>query len=176
LNGGRIHHSDSSNFVKMKTTAQPTLIELLTCFRLGEITAEIECRPSSSELLTTIKESIKDIRNQYSLEEINKLAVITSARDAYKKTGNDPSRYRPSAEALLRRIVKGSDLYMINNTVDTLNLVSIQSGYSIGGYDRDKLDGVIEIGIGSKDEGDICYENHFSRTDRTVAIFTGFVI
>jgi len=57
-----------------------------------------------------------------------------------------------SSEALLRRIVKGSDLYYINNVVDQLNLVSISTGYSIGGYDADKIEGNVEFGIGRLNE------------------------
>jgi len=70
----------------------------------------------------------------------------------YRKIGKDPSRYRPSAEALLRRVASGKGLYKINNVVDLLNLVSIDSGFSIGGYNAAKINGDIQLGIGRKDE------------------------
>jgi DNA/RNA-binding domain of Phe-tRNA-synthetase-like protein len=66
--------------------------------------------------------------------------------------GKDPSRYRPSAEALTRRVVNGKGLYWINNVVDLLYLVSLESGFSIGGYDAEKIEGDVWFGIGKEDE------------------------
>ena len=64
---------------------------------------------------------------------------------AYKRLGKDPNRYRPSAEALRRRILRGLPLYKIDTLVDIVNLVSIRSGYSIGGFDADKIVGGLEL-------------------------------
>lgn len=63
-------------------------------------------------------------------------AEVLATRRAYKALGKDPSRYRPSAEALLRRIGQGKGLYRVNSAVDANNLVSIETGCSIGLYDR----------------------------------------
>lgn len=136
----------------MKILIQKELMRLLNSLRLGVISAEIRCKSSSNKFREKIENAVVEIRNQVNLDEIKSLEVIASARDAYKIIGNDPNRYRPSADALLRRIVKGSDIYRINNVVDTLNLISIQSGFSIGGYDIDKIEGDIELGIGKKNE------------------------
>jgi DNA/RNA-binding domain of Phe-tRNA-synthetase-like protein len=57
-----------------------------------------------------------------------------------------------SAEALLRRTVQGKELYRVNNVVDLLNLVSVSTGFSIGGYDAGKIDGAVVFGIGHADE------------------------
>jgi DNA/RNA-binding domain of Phe-tRNA-synthetase-like protein len=128
------------------------MLAQLKSLRIGTLLADVVCHPSSDKLAGLIREAVEKIRDQYNLSDINKLEVIASARNAYKKCGNDPNRYRPSADALLRRIVKGSDLYKINNVVDVLNLVSIRSCFSIGGYDRVKLKGDIELGLGQKGE------------------------
>ncbi|WP_372646180.1 B3/4 domain-containing protein, partial [Ancylomarina sp.] len=86
--------------------------------------------------------------------------------DGYRRVGKDPNRYRLSAESLLRRIVNGKGLYKINNVVDLLNLASIKSGFSIGGYNADKIEGAIKMGLGQADEayegigrGDLNIEN-----------------
>ncbi len=136
----------------MKILIQEELMNLLHSLRLGVITAGIKCEPSSNKFRKKIENTVIEIRNQLNLDEIKNLEAVASARDAYKKIGNDPNRYRPSADALLRRIVKGSDIYRINNVVDALNLISIVSGFSIGGYDADKIEENIELGIGKKDE------------------------
>lgn len=67
--------------------------------------------------------------------------------------GKDPNRYRPSAEALCRRIVRGLPLYQIDTLVDIINLVSIRTGYSIGGFDAHKIKGdTLTLGVGMPDE------------------------
>ncbi len=77
---------------------------------------------------------------------------IFATRQAYKRLGKDPNRYRPSAEALRRRILRGLPLYKIDTLVDIVNLVSIRSGYSIGGFDADKIVGGLELGVGKEGE------------------------
>lgn len=86
------------------------------------------------------------------IEQINKTPTIYATRQAYKRLGKDPNRYRPSAEALHRRIHKNLQLYQINTLVDLINLVSIKTGYSIGGFDADKIEGDLVLGIGRKGE------------------------
>jgi DNA/RNA-binding domain of Phe-tRNA-synthetase-like protein len=71
---------------------------------------------------------------------------------AYRLCGKDPARYRLSSEALMRRVVKGHQLYRINNVVDLLNLVSLKSGMSIGGYDAEKISGNVIFDIGKNKE------------------------
>lgn len=90
----------------------------------------------------------QEIMENLTIEEIRHNPNIAAAREAYKACGKDPARYRLSAEALLRRVVSGKGLYQINNVVDLLNLVSISTGFSIGGYDDDKIVGDIVMGIG----------------------------
>lgn len=92
-------------------------------------------------------------QQEYTIDSIKQMATIQETREAYKRCGKDPSRYRPSAEALCRRILKGMNLYQINTLVDLINLASIATGYSIGGFDADRIQGnTLTLGIGKKDE------------------------
>lgn len=87
------------------------------------------------------------------MEEIKLQPVIAATREAYKRCGKDPGRYRPSAEALRRRLMRGIPLYQIDTLVDLINLVSLRTGHSIGGFDADKIQGTsLELGIGKADE------------------------
>ena len=71
----------------------------------------------------------------------------------YKACGKDPSRYRPAAEALVRRLLQGKELYQRDTLVDLINLASMKYGYSIGGFDADTFCGdTLTLGIGKKDE------------------------
>lgn len=69
-----------------------------------------------------------------------------------QETRKGPQPVRPSAEALCRRIVKGQELYQIDTLVDLINLVSLKTGYSIGGFDLDKIEGDLLLGVGKAGE------------------------
>ena len=99
-----------------------------------------------------MEKEIQQFSASYSLEEINKRPQIAATRRIYKTLGKDPNRYRPSAEALCRRVIRGIPIYKVCTLVDIINLVSIQSGYSIGGFDIDKIQGNIELGVGTNQD------------------------
>lgn len=120
--------------------------------RLGCIGAEVAVAESSPELLSRINETIEQFNQRLIIENISKIPAIAASRKAYKACGKDPARYRLSAEALLRRVVSGKGLYQINNVVDQLNLVSVSTGFSIGGYDANQIQGNVNFGIGHSDE------------------------
>jgi DNA/RNA-binding domain of Phe-tRNA-synthetase-like protein len=92
------------------------------------------------------------ISQTYSLETILQDSAIKAARDAYKKLGKDPSRYRLAVESLFRRIIKGNRLYRINSVVDTGNLLSLLCKKSTAVLDSDAIIGDVTIRIGSKDD------------------------
>ncbi len=116
----------------------------------------IECRGTNTihdpDLWKEITSFENDFRNQFQIEDINKRIAISATRTAYKKLGKDPNRYRPSSEALCRRILRDLPLYQINTFVDLINLVSIRTGYSIGGFDADLICGNLTLDVGEKDE------------------------
>lgn len=121
------------------------------------IVASLECSvinsKNSLQLWEEINHLIEEIKNTCKIEEVNKLPAIAATRTAYKALGKDPNRYRPSAEALRRRVVREMDLYKINTIVDVINYVSLKTGYSIGGFDADKIDGdAVTLGIGASND------------------------
>ncbi|EHP68692.1 hypothetical protein MetMK1DRAFT_00031370 [Metallosphaera yellowstonensis MK1] len=67
--------------------------------------------------------------------------VVRAYRDFYWKIGIDPTKTRPSGEALRRRVVRGDSLPRINDVVDAGNLVSLETLISIGLYDLEKFKG-----------------------------------
>ncbi len=117
------------------------------------IYAEVKNKPFSPELWQEIDRFTAEYRLRYTLDSIKEMKPIQATRQAYKKCGKDPSRYRPSAEALCRRILRGIPLYQIDTLVDLINLVSIATGYSIGGFDAEKIQGnTLVLGIGKAGE------------------------
>jgi DNA/RNA-binding domain of Phe-tRNA-synthetase-like protein len=73
------------------------------------------------------------------MDEAWKSPPIRALRDAYRALGNDPTRYRGSNEALVRRIVQGKELCRINTVVDINNLVSLESLHSAGTFDLEQI-------------------------------------
>lgn len=117
------------------------------------VSATVANTAYSEELWKKIDEFTVRYREMYTTESIKDMATIRATRQAYKKCGKDPSRYRPSGEALCRRILRGIPLYQIDTLVDLINLVSIRYGYSIGGFDADKIEGErLVLGIGKAGE------------------------
>ena len=117
------------------------------------IYATVKNSPFSDGLWEKIDVAAADYKTTHQIDEVKKNPHILATRNAYKKFGKDPNRYRPSAEALCRRILRGLPLYKIDTLVDLINLVSIRTGYSIGGFDARKISGnVLELGVGRADE------------------------
>lgn len=131
---------------------EKAISEILPESRIGIFTAMARVMDSGKEIRQLSDTVAKRIRANYSVEDIRSIELINQTRNAYRKTGKDPARYRPSAEALCRRIAGGKSLYPVSNIVDLLNLISVESGFSIGGYDRERIEGEISVGIGKENE------------------------
>jgi DNA/RNA-binding domain of Phe-tRNA-synthetase-like protein len=130
----------------------PALKQKVSGIQLSCIECDVEVQEKNEALWATIEDKIRELDNSLPVENISKIPAIADSRKAYKACGKDPARYRLSAEALLRRVIKRRELYQVNNVVDLLNLVSISTGFSIGGYDSAEIAGNATFGIGKKDE------------------------
>ena len=83
---------------------------------------------------------------------VNDIPNIRESRLAYKAFGKDPSRYRVSSESLIRRIGQGKGLYEVNTVVDVNNLISIESGFSVGSYDASNIEEELVFRVGKEGE------------------------
>ena len=77
---------------------------------------------------------------------------IAAVRTMYKRVGLDPTKTRPSSEALLRRVRKGDSLPRINSMVDVCNWCSLEFQLPYGLYDAAHIDGDVELRIGAPGE------------------------
>lgn len=82
----------------------------------------------------------------------SEIAGLAEARTLYKSFGMDPSRHRPSSEALLRRVMKGKALYQISNAVDSCNLACLKFLLPVGMYDLDLVVGDVHLRSGNEGE------------------------
>lgn len=117
------------------------------------VEAQVKNSPYCAELWQEIDALGDHYREVLSTETLKAISGIEATRRVYRACGKDPSRYRPAAEALIRRQLKGKDLYQIDTLVDLVNLASIRYGYSIGGFDADKFEGdTLTLGVGREGE------------------------
>ena len=121
--------------------------------RLGCIQYKVRVEKKNEGLWAYLKKDIyKKTRDAIFDYGINEIPNVRESRAAYKAFGKDPSRYRVSSEALLRRIGQGKGLYEINTVVDTNNLISIVSGFSVGSYDTACIEEELTFRIGREGE------------------------
>ena len=117
------------------------------------VEAQVVNSPYSAALWDEIHRWEEQFRQQLTTESLKELSGIAATRRVYKACGKDPSRYRPASEQLIRRMLQGKELYQIDTLVDLVNLASIVYGYSIGGFDADKMVGdTLTLGIGREGE------------------------
>lgn len=129
----------------MHISVSPELRALWPDAALGVLTYTAEVGPSSEAQLADFEAALVRLAAEYPLDAITRQPHVDATRRAYKALGKSPSEYRNAAEAMLRRIAKGSGLYHINNVIEVNNLISVSSGYSIGSYDLDQLQGEVVL-------------------------------
>src|SRR5467141_4503651 len=127
----------------MKVTIDPKLKTKCPRTALGCVTAQVEAGASPAALLEEMKARENEIQKLAFPRGVLASPQVEATRMAYKSLGKDPSRYRGSAEALLRRVVAGKGLPQINAVVDVINLVSVESRLPIGLYDLAHVTGEI---------------------------------
>ena len=117
------------------------------------VEAQVVNTPFCAPLWDEIHEWEERFLRDLTTESLKSLSGIAATRAVYKKCGKDPSRYRPASEQLIRRMLQGKELYQIDTLVDLVNLASIAFGYSIGGFDADKIVGdTLTLGVGREGE------------------------
>ncbi len=117
------------------------------------LTARVSNTSHNEELWAEIEACGEKLRSLFDTTTIKERSGIKATREAYKRAGKDPSRYRPACEQLARRILQGKSLYAVDTLVDIGNLVSLEAGYSTAALDADKIEGEnIVLGIGESGE------------------------
>lgn len=131
----------------------PEMKRLWPDTRVGCLQYKVNVEKKNEEMWKYLKKDIfkkaKDAIFDYG---VNEIPNIKESRAAYKAFGKDPSRYRVSSEALIRRIGQGKGLYEVNTVVDVNNLISIESGFSVGSYDAANIEDNLMFRIGKPGE------------------------
>ncbi|RXT04957.1 hypothetical protein EIZ39_19020 [Ammoniphilus sp. CFH 90114] len=117
--------------------------ELLPGFRLGFIEYNHVVVSETPKMAKgRINLFLSTLRLDHSGNEgLTKIDGVKQWRQAFKALGMDPSRYRPSSEALLKRVLQEKPMYWVNGAVDVNNFLSMKFGLPFGIYNKDKING-----------------------------------
>src|SRR5690554_3559442 len=138
--------------MKVRIKVSKEILEICPNFKFAAIECKVKNSLYDNLLWKEIENFTINFASEYRIEDIKNRPTNEATREAYKKLGNDANKYRPSGEALCRRILKGQGLYQIDTLVDLINLISLKTGYSIGGFDADKIKGNLTLSVGKAGE------------------------
>lgn len=149
-----VHNNRQHGGIRMKKlTIDSEMKSLWPDTRVGCFQYKVTVEKKNEDMWKYLKKDIfkktKDAIFDYG---INEIPNIKESRQAYKAFGKDPSRYRVSSEALIRRIGQGKGLYEVNTVVDVNNLISIESGFSVGSYDTAHMEDTLVFRVGRDGE------------------------
>jgi len=136
--------------MELDFSLDPALVGRL---RVGLLTIDgVAVREADSALHAAVDAECASLRARYGEGKSSEVPGTADARTLYKALGIDPTKTRPSNEALLRRALKGESLYRINTLVDALNLVSLREQLPFGLYDLDRVRPPVTLRFGASGE------------------------
>lgn len=121
--------------------------------RLGLLEADqVLTGPAPEDLSAELRSVTAELARARTVEAVATMEPVRAVRAMFRSWGLDPSKYRPSSEALLRRVALGKGLYSISNVVDIINLSSIETAWPYGCYDRERVLPPITLRLGAHGE------------------------
>lgn len=129
-----------------KYTVDSELFDMFPDYRRGVVLAyDVQNGDSPQDLAQRLRRAEDEVRDRLSIDGLTQNAKIESWRNAYKAFGAKPSKFRPSMEAMIRRVLKDQQLPSINTVVDIGNVVSLRNITPIGGHAIDVIKGDIAL-------------------------------
>lgn len=126
------------NHERFHVTVTPDLVEIVrpVAARVSPVVVQVR-DPRLDQPLAEAAARMRTV-----VESADRTAAV---RTMYKQLGIDPTKTRPSSEALLRRVRKGDELPRINSLVDVINWCSLETQLSFGLYDASKVVGAVTM-------------------------------
>jgi DNA/RNA-binding domain of Phe-tRNA-synthetase-like protein len=129
-------------FLTWSKEASTSFPNLLVCIGIVRDVKVEQCAEETETLKQVI---IAKMRQNHKIELLKDDPTVRAYRDLYWSLGIDPTKTRPSGEALLRRILHGNDIPNISNVVDAYNLASLETIIPLSGFDHDLISPPLEI-------------------------------
>ena len=137
----------------MQLQLDETLKTRIAGVTFGMVTIHgVTVHESDKRLWKQVEILSQHLASEFSLDRLSENEQISAVRALQKSFGFDPTRYRPSSESLLRRVLKGQGLYQINTAVDVNNLCSLEFLLPMCSYDLRNVEGQVRVRIGNAGE------------------------
>jgi DNA/RNA-binding domain of Phe-tRNA-synthetase-like protein len=135
----------------MMTSFPPTVTHALPGWRL--FWADLELAPGHDDALATLRADVASrARSSYKLDTLSQHPTVAAIRKLFRQAGCDPTRYRPSNEALLRRLLKGEEMPEISPLVDLNNCLSAELAVPVCFMDVRTIEGPFVFRAGEPGE------------------------
>jgi len=102
---------------------------------------DVHVKQRDDELEQYKSEIAAHLKARWTLDQLRDDPLFRAYRDFFWRLGVDPTKNRPAAEALIRRVLRDSPIPRINTWVDAYNLVSMETAIPVASFDADKLRG-----------------------------------
>ncbi len=112
----------------------------------------VTVKKSDEEFEKFKDQSLHNIKKKYALETLRDVLVFRAYRDFFWMIGIDPTKIRPAAEALIRRVLADKPIPSINNVVDSYNLASMDTEIALAAFDKVMLKGKLLLRTARKGE------------------------
>ncbi|HEY3215154.1 MAG TPA: phenylalanine--tRNA ligase beta subunit-related protein [Candidatus Eisenbacteria bacterium] len=123
------------------------------CFAMGLLEAEgVAQDPLPPEFEEEAERLSKALVARYAGKQPADIPGVAETRALFHRLDMDPTKTRPSSEALLRRVLQGKGLPRVNAVVDICNLCSLEHQLPLGLYDRDLVRGMVRVRVGREGE------------------------
>ena len=137
----------------LNVTIDPSIKGAWPEARLGCFIYTADVRAREDSLWTCLENEVAPyLKTMLETTPLAQIPNLDESRKAYKAFGKDPGRFRVSSESLYRRVRQGKALYQINSVVDANNLVSLETGFSLGSYDTARIGADIVFRLGKAGE------------------------
>jgi DNA/RNA-binding domain of Phe-tRNA-synthetase-like protein len=113
---------------------------------------DVKVEKQNAELEKFKDEITEKAEEKYDLNSVKNLPTFRAYRDFFWRVGIDPTKNRPAAEALIRRVLRGRTMPRINTLVDAYNLASIKTEMALAAFDANKLKGDLIMRFAEKRE------------------------
>jgi DNA/RNA-binding domain of Phe-tRNA-synthetase-like protein len=137
----------------MRISIQPQLNERFPGLKVLVCSVEgVRVEGEDTELESFKGEVVNEIKRDYDIATVKDIPIFRAYRDFFWRIGIDPTKNRPAAEALIRRVLAGKPLPTINTLVDAYNLASIKTCISIGAFDSEGIRGNLVLRLARRGE------------------------
>jgi len=130
----------------MKFSVSPEIFSNYPGLTVGVLVVnDIDNSGKHNEIIDLLRSTEKEAEQLITPEEVNEHPKIAAVRESHRKFGSNPKKYPPSVQAIVKRVVKGGNLPIINPLVDLYNIISLKHIVPAGGENLDAAEGEIKL-------------------------------